>query len=62
MNGGYPTWLRNVLPNFGFHGIGKWDYKDNKETIFGVAWAYDQEETGDTRVLARMFFNLEICC
>lgn len=28
-----------------------WDYKNNKETIFGVAWAYDaaqQEKTGTT--------------
>jgi RHS repeat-associated protein len=45
---GYSGWLARVLPNFGFPGIGKWDYKNNTGTIFGVAWAYDQAHGGST--------------
>ena len=29
---------------------GKWDYKDNKSTIYGVAWAYDEVQRGKTGV------------
>ena len=35
-------WVAHVLPNC------EWDYKNNKNTIFGVAWAYDLHKPDGT--------------
>jgi RHS repeat-associated protein len=35
-------WVAKVMPH------GEWDLKANKSTIFGVAWAYDQDIKGKT--------------
>jgi RHS repeat-associated protein len=45
------SWVGKVLPNQ------DWDFKNNKKTIFGVAWAFDEKQKSEGKTSWNTGFN-----